>query len=317
MYKAALIGLGNIAWKLGQDQITGSSLCHKDAIDQHSKTRVVCAYSPDQSETDAFTRATGIDSASDLPAMLQKHRPDLVSICSPTPFHAEHLQICFDHVVPMIWLEKPATCNKQQLLSLLPPPAACKTLVNFQRRYTSSYQNLRTLVQQQHYGLALGIDIHYSRGLETNGSHMLDILFFVTGVREYEILWTETGDALQNPDCVLRLDNGILVHIHGFDLDYHNIDFSVTCTAGRLSILHGGMTLKIETCVEHELFPGFYRLRDADANTLGEAGFDHAFDRALDDLLMAHEERRAPLSNLDTALQTQTLLEDILQRSQP
>lgn len=315
MYKAALIGLGNIAWKLGRDRNSGSSLSHKDAFDQHPQITLTGGYSPAHDEAHDFSAATGIRSYTDLTTMLQQEQPDLVSICSPTKNHAQQLQQCFEHGISMVWLEKPAACDAQQIRNLLAIGNTTTTLVNYQRRYTDSYQKLRQLISDKQYGQPLSVNINYSRGLETNGSHMLDMLFFITGESGYDILWVETGNELHNPDCVLRLDNDMIVHIHGLELDYHNIDISVTCTAGRLSILHGGMTLKIETRTEHELFPGFYRLQEVPAAPLGQAGFDHAFDRALADLLYAHEQQRAPLSNLETALLSESLLQDLLQRS--
>ena len=317
MFRAALIGLGKIAWGLGHDGKTGASLSHKSAIDKHPQTRLVCACSPDAEERERFSHETGIPACDDLEAMLEQYQPDLVSICSPTAYHAEHLRCCLQHNVPMIWLEKPAASSLDELQALLQLQQNSTVLVNYQRRYTGSYQQLKKLVTDNRYGKPLAVDIHYSRGLGANGSHMLDMLYFVFEQSVGEPLWVEQGKKLDNPDCVLPLQGGALVHISGIDADYHNIDFIVTCETARLSILHGGMTVRIETRIEHELFPGFYRLQDSQPAELGEPGFDHAFDRALQDLIDAHQQQRQPLSNLHTAAQSQGLLETILTKSRP
>lgn len=315
-YNAALIGLGKIAWKLGAEKNAGSSLSHASAYTSNIDTQLIGGFSTNSAEVNSFISDGKRAGYSDLSKMLEDLDPDIVSICSPTAFHAEHLTACINHGVPMIWLEKPPaeSINQLQQLELMRRQASSpsKVLVNYQRRYTGSYRKLKTLLADKYYGEILLVEIRYSKGLVTNGSHMLDIIFFLFGEQDCTINWVERDNLSDNPGAIIRLSSGLLIYIIGYSTDFHNIDIVVTCEKGRLSILHGGMTSRVEEKIEHELFPGYFRLSDVANDILGGAGFNYAFDKALSDLISSHELDKEPQSSLTTACSGMQLLEKIL-----
>ena len=319
MYKAVLIGLGKIAWKMGSDPLSNSSLCHKDAFEKNNKTYLVGGFSPSNSDLEEFSEPTGIKGYSDLLEMLEELRPDIVSICSPDENHSEHLKECINNKVPMIWLEKPATTsvadtiNLEKLRCSMSPSS--KVLVNFQRRYTDSYQKMRDIISKELYGKCLSVNVNYSRGLVVNGSHMLDIISYLFPVQSVNLLWVEKGINLKSPSFVLSLTKNIIIQVSGIESTFHNIDLSITFEQARISIIHGGMTLRIEEVREHDLFSGYYRLYDEKSYVLGKGGFDFAFDKALDNLIKSFETNSEPLSNLTTSLHGQGFVEMVLSQS--
>lgn len=314
-YRAVLVGLGNIAWKFGSED-NGSSLSHAAAITRNPQMQLVAGCSPDCSDREAFKQAYGLPVFSRVEEMLSETKPDLVSICSPTADHYLQVRECLRKRIPMIWLEKPPAETAGQLEELIElqeeEDGYSRISVNFQRRYMDSYHHLRQALVKRRIGVARLVEIRYSRGLLTNGSHLLDMLFFVMGETDYELLWIERNGDKENPSFSLRLGNGCMVIVSGMQLPYHNIDFSVTCDGGRISILHNDMTPKVESCVEHELFPGFYRLQDQGVDFLGDGGASFSFDKALANLIDSHESGGVPVSNLRTALPGQELLEQVL-----
>lgn len=314
-YRAVVSGLGNIAWRFGARQ-DGTSLSHVAALERNHHTHLSAGCSPDENDRHAFEQEKNILSYANIEVMLDAVRPHLVSICSPTPLHFSQVRSCLKRQIPMIWLEKPPAETVSQLQELMDiqqrvAPDSC-ILVNFQRRYSNNYARMRQQLQKQNFGSERLVDIKYSRGLLTNGSHMLDILFFLFGDINYELLWVESGGDCKNPSFALRLEQGCLVSVCGCDLPYHNIDFTVTCDFGRIAILHNDMTPKIEIQVEHQDYPGFFYLEDMETNILGERSDVRSIDSALADLLSSHEMGRSPLSCLETALPGQKLLEQVL-----
>lgn len=316
-YKAALIGLGNIAWKLDKDKISKNSLTHVSAYVGNKKTQLVCAFSPDANEIDRFENETGIQGYTDLQKLFLENKPDIVSICSPTPYHMEHVEACLKYNTHMVWLEKPPAESAKDILKLekmrLFSKNPSRVLVNYQRRYIDSYIRLKNIIKEEKFGKVLAFDCKYSRGLITNGSHILDLIFFLFGDKPCEVVWLDCQGSSENPDFILRFDNKTLIHVSGIDSQFHNIDVSVTFEEGRVSIVHGGMTLRVEEKREHELFSGYYRLVDVSPEILGPGGFGDSFDRALCDLIGSFEESREPLSNLATAYHAQSLVEKVQQ----
>ena len=319
MYKAVTVGLGNIAWKMGSDSVSGASLCHRDSYEKNDKTILVGGYSPFRSDVELFSNSTDIQGYDSLSSMLKEVKPDIVSICSPEKNHAEHLEECIARKVPMIWLEKPATTSTSDLLKLenlrssMSPMS--KVLVNYQRRYTSSYQQVKNLLVREVYGKCLSVNINYSLGLVKNGSHMMDILNYLFPLEKLSLLWVEKKVDIQSPSFVLSTSDNIIIQVSGIESTFHNIDISVTFEEARVSVLHGGMTSRVENVKENDLFPGYYRLYDENPCTLKNSGFDFSFDKALSNLIDSFESDSEPLSNLATALHSQRLVEAVLNQS--
>ena len=83
MLNAVLIGLGNVAWRFGQDINSESSLNHKDALLKNNQVSLLAGYSPDYIQVNEFSKSTGIMGYTNLKKMLKEIKPDIVSICSP------------------------------------------------------------------------------------------------------------------------------------------------------------------------------------------------------------------------------------------
>jgi predicted dehydrogenase len=320
VYRAAMVGLGNIAWRFDGAQGAGSgSLSHAGAYVRNSRTRLVGGCSPDAGDRSAFQQAFGVSVYTSLADLLEQESPDIVSICSPSPWHFPQTLACLKKQVPMIWLEKPAAGSLQELDWLLDisDQGRSTVVVNFQRRYCTAYQNLRHVYRERRLGTCRLIQLNYSRGLEVNGSHILDMLFFVTGDQaQWHLEWVSASEDGDNPCFSLLLATSQRVMVAGLSLPYHCIDMTLTCDQGRVSMLHGGMTPVVEKRVEHELFPGFYRLRHSGDGILGAGGVDGSMAAALDDLLDAFEQNRQPVSNLKTARASLALIEEVRARQE-
>jgi len=320
-YKAVLVGLGQVALTFGRDEHSDSSLSHADSFRSNGSVDLIGGYSPLADDIQRFVKMTGLKGFTDLTEMLKETKPDIVSICSPTSLHAEQTEICINKKIPMIWLEKPPVEKLQELIYLEQIRTANETptkiLVNYFRRYHPAYNRLKKLIKEKHYGNVRAVNLSYSRGLTANGLHMLDMIFYIFGDKKYQILWSDDlTDKSKNPSFILRLESGIPIYVTGTDTSYHNIDIVVTTEKGRYSIIHGGMTTKIEEKVEHELFPGYYRLIDVSNEKLGPGGFQKSFDYALSDLIDAFENESLPQSNLKTSFPSQELLEAIVSKQQ-
>ena len=318
MLRAVLIGLGNIAWKFSHDNNTGSSLCHKDAFLKNKKVSLLAGYEPNDAHVKNFSMNTGVIGFTNINQMLEEIKPDIVSICSPQEFHAEHVTLCLENKVPMIWLEKPAAGSADEIKKLENIRSTMKTpstiLVNFQRRYSENYQKLKALIEKEIYGAPLLIEINYSQGLQLNGSHMLDILVYLFPNFDYELLWADNKNKPNNPSFIYRLSNNLIVNVSGIESDFHNIDIRVVFEKARISIEHCDMSIRLEKVSNNKFFPGFRLLKDSNADEIGAPGFNYSFDIALEDLIESNNKKYQPQSNLLTAFKGQELVEKVLNR---
>jgi predicted dehydrogenase len=314
VYRAALIGLGKIAWRFDHGKRAPvPPLTHFGAYARNGRTQVVCGFSPDTTDREEFHSAHKVAVSDELDGVF-KTKPDIVSICSPAQCHFEQTLACLKRKVPMIWLEKPPTTTLQELDELLPACKSSKTkvLVNYMRRYSERYSRLRMIYREQLLGRPLGLSIAYSRGLESNGSHFIDFVFSMLGDEaRYEMTFPKTAKKAENPSFLLRFENGFEVSFSGFDATFHLNDVVLTSEHGRASVLSGGLETRVEMKSENEHHAGFYRLKGTEPKLLREDNLEDSFSAALADLIRAHETGTEPVSNLRTARNTQVVMERI------
>ena len=254
-----------------------------------------------------------LPSYSDLNQMLDSEKPDIVSICSPVEYHYQQVAMCVERNIPMVWLEKPTARNIQEVDLLLEKVGRgnTKVLVNYQRRFMGVYQQLRNIFRQDDFGKCQAIQLNYSQGLEQNGSHVLDVLFYVVGDScQWSLNWVSLGDDTGNPSFAMKMQEGIEVIAVGAATPYHCIDISFIFEQGRVSVLHGGMTLRIENKEEHEFFPGFFRLKDNETLS-GGADMLSAMPKALDGLIDSHKFSREPESSIATAKNSMQVMQEV------
>lgn len=319
MIKAALIGLGNIAWRYdARKPDSPFPLSQAGALLAEPDIKLLGGCSPDKADRDDFLKWTPGTAVFQNPAaMLSALKPDLVGICSPSSLHYEHAMQCLKSGIKILWLEKPPTLNFGELEKLVnfASQQNATVCVNYFRRYLPYYQKLREIIENGKYGKVLGMNIGYSPGLARNGVHLLDQIFFLSGAEDYKLLWVEEDGDPQSPAFALRLPHGELVLASGGKLSYHTNDIAVQFEHGSASILNGGHCIKLQTSRENILFPGFFNLvEDKEELELPPAPDDY-MRRSLKNLLEASRNLEKPASNLETALLSQRLLEDVLTKS--
>jgi predicted dehydrogenase len=319
-YRAALVGLGNIAWRFDQKtEGVGFGLTHASSYLKHDEVEIVGGCSPEQNDRESFEKVYQVQTFKTIEEMIPAVKPDIVSICSPAERHYDQVLYCLQHSIPMIWLEKPPTTLLADLDNLIQengqPAGRSKILVNYQRRFSESYIRLQSLYKDQTLGACRLIQINYSRGLETNGSHLLDILFFIVGMEcEYRLEWVSDRRST-SPSFAMTFQNSLSIIVSGLEVPYHNIDIMLTFDLGRASVLYGGMVQRIESKIENDLFPGFYRLVESNMIPQNRREIQRNMAEALSDLIGAYEDNRDPRSSLVTARRTQKLMEEIRSHS--
>lgn len=317
-FRAALVGLGNIAWRFdAAPSPDGRPRSHAGAYLAAPGVTLVAGCDPDPVRRREFSAAHGLPAHADLESLLAAERPDIVSICSPTARHAADVRVCLGAGAPMLWLEKPPAASLDELDALvrLAEAGGATVLVNYQRRYEPAYRRLRQACLGAGPGALRHLEVVYSRGIGVNGVHFLDIALFLLG--DPEVFRVSGRDDPADPDhpCFqIVFENGVRASVTGIaGLPFHDLDVTATFEGGRLAVLHGGLAAREEVRVEHERFPGFFRLAEVPPGLVPQDPGDN-LGAALGDLLAAHAAGRAPASSLRTARGAQRLLEAVRAR---
>ena len=197
-YRAALIGLGRIADTI-DDETVGSGwlepFSHMGSYMDVPEVLVVGAADRYREQRDAFGQRWGVseDKLYDsYQEMLERERPDIVSICTHVAPRAE---ITLDIArmvregrtgVKCIWVEKPMAVSLQEADSMV---EACREagvilMLNAMRASDVYYRRARSLIDEGALGKMLQITGHGSGSLAHMGVHWLGAMCVLAGGSE-------------------------------------------------------------------------------------------------------------------------------------
>ncbi len=188
----AIIGLGRIGSLLEDDRLREKPATHAGAVARSRDCRLLAGCDIAGERRRRFARRWGCRAVyAALGPMLERHRPDILHVATPTGTHERIVTEACEGRVPLIVCEKPlapAAAAAQRLVSRC---AASGTvlMVNHERRYSRDYLHLRRTMAAGPLGELQSVTarVYMGRGqapeeiLLSDGTHMVDILRYLTG----------------------------------------------------------------------------------------------------------------------------------------
>ncbi len=232
-FRAAIIGLGFVG---AGDQVSGNAIggqqvsaldgTHVEAFLKNPRFKLVAGSSRDAGRRERFTQRTGIKTYSDWRELLDREKPEIVSIATYAPSHAEITTACADRGVRVIYCEKPIATrltDAEQMLSSC-EKAGALLIINHNRRFNINYRRLRDEIAKGVLGELTSASLRWGSGRLGNiGTHLIDALCMLTG-RNIEAVFG-TLDLSAKTDCrgaefsdpggwgLMRLSGGLMVTV--------------------------------------------------------------------------------------------------------
>lgn len=270
--KAALLGLGRIAWSLESDPRREKPATHAGALARLPGVILTGAWDSSPEARREFLKgpfgtwgqtswksrypwesrmapSTDFQSAAE---MLETLRPDLVCVATWPDSHYELVKACVDSDVGAVVCEKPLapTLEEARKIAALEGtgPSRTRILVNHERRYARDWQWIKARMDQKTYGEVLSLRgrLYLGRSrkpgltLLHDGTHLVDILRYLTGKE-----WTGTsvtGDPLEPGGTLIYLgkmgDLPTVLEIGG-GRDHMVFEVEVNTSRGRLVVGNG------------------------------------------------------------------------------
>lgn len=187
--RAAIIGCGKMA------------AAHADAYLRDGRVALVAAVDPVPEASQAFTQRFGVPHAyPDHRTMLAAERPNLLSVCTWPPDHADPVIDAAEAGVRGILCEKPLAVNLADADRML--AAAARTgaafMVGHQRRLESRYRRARHLIAAGALGDVLDVSGTAGGDLLTDGTHLVDLGRYLLG--DPPALWVFAGIDVTLPE---------------------------------------------------------------------------------------------------------------------
>jgi predicted dehydrogenase len=251
VYKAAIIGCGKIGSEYSEDPLITGIYSHAEAYSVSRDIELAAVCDTDIKKQKKCQERWNVHSAySDYREMMEKIKPDIVSICTPDPSHYPLISTILKETnVRAIIAEKPLATtmdNAKKIVSLAQKNNVVLT-VNYPRRYADNHQTVRDQIQKQKsIGIIQMVSGFYSKGIIHSGTHWFDLARFLIGeissVRGMNTLQEKSDDPTL--DAYIQFECGVSGFLHGCDENAFSIfEMDIIGTTGRIQILDQGNTV--------------------------------------------------------------------------
>ena len=320
MYKAGIIGCGNIATYIDDDCARKEIWTHSKAYSVHFKTLLTSVCDNDPQKLSKFRGPNEISRYDSYAEMAENENLDIVSICTPTNTHLPIIQDLADCGIKAIFCEKPlseSTENSSKIKEI------CKTKnivigVNFMRRWDPVFKQAKQILESGQVGKIKTITAHTGTALFMSASHLLDMIVFLGGPVKtvYGKLQRDFVRSVHGQDdfgghAYFELVNGVDGFVKASATSENQLPFEIDVigTTGRLRIFNYGSTLELSKFEKHQFMSKYQNWRPEIIN--GKQEKEERMLNAIDDILHCTENGGQPASSADSALQTNQFIDAI------
>lgn len=291
LYDVLIIGCGNIAGGFDVARALHlPPLSHAGAYTRHGSFRLRACVEPDDDRRKAFALRWGVPlevaNITDLKDVQCAF--DVISICSPTAFHHEHLEHALALHPKVIFCEKPLTSD---LATATKWVEECRSqnvalIVNYSRRWDPSLTEVISQLQGGRWGGVRSVVGHYNKGILNNGGHIVDLLFRLLGPLVLVATASPVFDFWEYDPTVSALlttvDGSVPVYLnpaHAHDFAYFELE--IVCELGVLRMESGGLSWQFRESVPSTQYAGY---RTLDTARYVEGSYSESMARAISDI---------------------------------
>ncbi len=318
-YRAAVIGCGKVAG--GYDLFADEkwTVTHAGAYRLCPKTDLVSAADVSAATLSDFGERWKISPLySDYREMLEKERPDIVSICTPVEEHLNAFRCACEAGVQAIYLEKPVAGSLDEARMMPALTGERPVAVNYFRRWNPSFRELKEELDGGSWGRTVRVTVHYVKDVLENASHFIDLLRWFFGepeaVRPLRVFDGEERE--KAADFEVAFSGGVLatfLHLPRPGYVFHEVD--IFTERGRVVIGQRGQSLQRFRAGEEPHYRMF-RIVPTESKAI-ETDWRNCTLRAVEDLIRCLEGGGVPACGLGDGIRSLEMCEKILSETPP
>jgi predicted dehydrogenase len=313
---AIVVGLGAIGSALDEHSDDAVALTHASGYELHPDTNLVAGVDPDTERCTAFEDARDVPGYVALEDALEAHEIDLISVCTPPETRETIVEAVVEADIDGILSEKPLAYDVKTAEAIVNRCRAADVVlgVNYFRRYLPSFQIADLKLQAGEIGNIRQAILVYSKGLLTNGSHMIDLARWwfgdaetVTVYQTDDVNGKQGGDDTGGSRCgggtdaFVKFGDTPCHVVHAGHSAYSHARLDVYGDAGRLQMHDQGRQLRLQKAHESQTYEGFRTLNSASET---DTGLEWMCYYAVNDLVSAVDGGPAPACDGEDALET-------------
>ncbi len=268
---ALVIGLGQIG--MGYDLNLNPEthiLTHARAFQSHHDFKLVGGVDPDPKRGALFKKNYDVPSYADIASALEKTRPDVVAIATPTTEHNKSVLAVLEYYKPKaILCEKPLSYDLQEAREIIERSrlSGCHLFTNYMRRSDQGVIEIKRQLDEKIMHSPVKGVAWYSKGLFNNGSHLLNLLQYWLGeVTQFQII--EPGRMWNGcdpePDMSISFQRGTIVFLATREENYSHYTIELVTPNGRLRYEQGGEKIIWQSAIQDKTCDGYTILDPAE-----------------------------------------------------
>ena len=278
IFRVAIVGLGRIGVTLEDDPLRIKPCSHTGAWKSLKSVDIVSGCDINPQKREFFKKRWKINNVySDYNLMLEKEKPDILSVATWTDSHEKIVLTAAKYPsVKAILCEKPIAVNTTQAKRMI---ETCKKenillAINHERRFEDRYRLCKNLIEKGFCGEIRTVighvltNVPYKQksfkvdrsSLMHDGTHLFDIINYLFGFP----VWVE-GHILKKRKevvtAIMRLENNVNVFVETGGLrNYFSFELDIQGTDGRIII--GNTIFKLYKKRPSKYYTGFYDLEE-------------------------------------------------------
>ena len=290
-----LVGCGQVAGGYNAGPKDETVLTHALACLRCQSVRLTACVDPDEAVRRKFAATWQVPHAYEsLSAAIDADTYDIAIVASPTATHPSVLESLLASPVSAVICEKPLGGQTERARVLVDAyeKAGKPLAVAFVRRWDPAMVALKQeIASGQWGGLRTGVGF-YGRGVVNNGSHMIDLVHYLTGGSLSILAVTgRLDDGVQDDptvDAVIAVNDEASVHLAARDgRDYAFFELTLVFERGVVVVEDSGFVVRRRPVVESDRIPG---ARSVAAGKSEPARYGEAFVAMLENVVetLAH-----------------------------
>jgi len=316
-----IVGCGNIAGGFDQARPPGSlPYTHAGAYKFDGRFHIAACVEPDERRRNEFMEACDIKVGfQSIDEVLHSCGAfDVISICSPTSEHGNHLETALRLHPKLIFCEKPVTTSVWHTQCFVTDcrEANIPMAVNYTRRWDPDIIHFTKAIHTSQWGELRTVIGLYNKGILNNGSHMIDLLHVLLGPMNIVRAGVPVYDYFPDDPTIpvwLESEDGLSITLScGQAADYAVFELQFVFSNGVLTMEDGGMWWRERCAVDSTLFKGYRKL---EAERRREGQYPRAMINAVDNIYRSIRNGEPLASTGETALAAQRVCEQIRQLS--
>jgi len=263
--RCGIIGCGNIAGDY--DTLSSNKIrTHAKAFVKNENCNLVSVCDVNIIKAKTFANKWGVSSFHNNINDFLKDKLDIISICTPTETHKAIYEKTLLYNPKVIWLEKPSAYSCKDIKKMINlSKKGTEVWVNYFRKHLNAYIELKKKIQI--IGDIQHINCYYTKGLQHNGSHLLDLIIFLFGsIIDWKVLNKVERNSFLDIDLFLTTKN-TKIFIKALDFqNFELMEMDIIGTKGRFIVEERGSNIKYYLVNESKQYKGYKILKKNDIN---------------------------------------------------